>query len=117
THHGLCHFYGARPCLELRLLAGFEEAKLSPNLADKHFKRLYRGTNVRSKGARTDQVSRRRNGVFALSPSHDLVRVLGPVILAEPLFVTAGQMEFSERGAVGPQFVGHDQLPARRRAS
>jgi hypothetical protein len=47
---------------------------------------------------------------LALSPSHDLVGVLGPIIFAEPLVVTTGQMEFSERGAVGPQFVGHDQL-------
>jgi DNA-binding transcriptional LysR family regulator len=46
---------------------------------------------------------------LALSPSHDLVGVLGPIILAEPLVMTTGQMEFSERGAVGPQFVGHDQ--------
>jgi hypothetical protein len=29
---------------------------------------------------------------------------------AEPLVVTASQTEVSERGAVGPQFVGHDQL-------
>ena len=47
---------------------------------------------------------------LAFSPSHDLVRVLGSIILAEPLFVTAGQVEIPERGAVGPQFVGHDQL-------
>ena len=47
---------------------------------------------------------------LALSPSHDLVGVLGPIIFAEPLVVTTGQMEVSERGAVGPQFVGHDQL-------
>jgi hypothetical protein len=46
---------------------------------------------------------------LALSPSHDLVGVLGPIIVAEPLVVTTGQMEFSERGAVGPQFVSHDQ--------
>ena len=47
---------------------------------------------------------------LALSPSHDLVGVLGPIIFAEPLVVTTGQTEVSERGAVGPQFVGHDQL-------
>ena len=46
---------------------------------------------------------------FVLSPSHELVGVLGPIIFAEPLVVTTGQMEFSERGAVRPQFVGHDQ--------
>jgi hypothetical protein len=39
-----------------------------------------------------------------------LVGVLGPIIFAEPLVVTTGQTEVSERGAVGPQFVGHDQL-------
>ena len=46
---------------------------------------------------------------FALSPSHDLVRVFGPIILPQPLLMTAGQMEVLEGGAVGPQFVGHDQ--------
>ena len=46
---------------------------------------------------------------LALSPSHDLGGVLGPIIFAEPLVVTTGQMEVSERGVVGPQFVGHDQ--------
>ena len=46
---------------------------------------------------------------LALSPTHDLVGVLGPIIFAEPLVVMTGQMEFSERGAIGPQFVGHDQ--------
>jgi hypothetical protein len=29
---------------------------------------------------------------LALSPWHNLVRVLGPIILAEPLFVTAGAL-------------------------
>jgi hypothetical protein len=33
---------------------------------------------------------------LALSPSHDLVGVLGPIIFVEPLVVTTGQMEFSE---------------------
>ena len=47
---------------------------------------------------------------LALSPSHDLVGVLGPIIFAEPLVVTTGQTEVSERAAVGPQFVGRDQL-------
>ena len=47
---------------------------------------------------------------LALLPSHDLVGVLGPIIFAEPLVVTTVQTEVSERGAVGPQFVGHDQL-------
>jgi hypothetical protein len=45
---------------------------------------------------------------LALSPSHDLVRVLGPIILPYSLLMTAGQTELSEGGAVGPQFVGHD---------
>ena len=47
---------------------------------------------------------------LALSPSYDLVGVLGPIIFAKPLVVTTGQTKVSERGAVGPQFVGHDQL-------
>ena len=47
---------------------------------------------------------------FALSPSHDSVGVLGPTILAEPLAVTTDQTEVSERRAIGPQFIGHDQL-------
>ena len=46
---------------------------------------------------------------LALSSSYHLVGVLGPIIFAEPLVVMTGQMEFSERGAIGPQFVGHDQ--------
>ena len=46
---------------------------------------------------------------LALLPSHDLVGVLGPIIFAEPLVVTTGQMEFSERGFIGPQFVGRNQ--------
>jgi len=47
---------------------------------------------------------------LALSPSHDLVGILGPIIFTEPLVVTTGQIEVSERGVVGRQFVGHDQL-------
>ena len=40
---------------------------------------------------------------LALSPPHDLVGVLGPIIFAKPLVVTTGQTEVSERGAAGPQ--------------
>src|SRR5205823_14195904 len=36
---------------------------------------------------------------LALSPTHDLVGVLGPIIFAEPLVVMTGQTEFSERVA------------------
>jgi hypothetical protein len=43
---------------------------------------------------------------LALSPSHDLVGVLGPIIFAEPLVVTTRQMEVSERGVA--------RLPTRR---
>ena len=46
---------------------------------------------------------------LALSPSHDLMRVLGPIIHPEPLLMAAGQMEIPEGGAVGPQLVGHNQ--------
>ena len=45
---------------------------------------------------------------LALSPSHDLMRVLSPIIRPEPL-TAAGQMEIAEGGAVGPQLVGHNQ--------
>jgi hypothetical protein len=34
---------------------------------------------------------------LALSPSHNLLGVLGPIILPQPLVMTTGQMEVSER--------------------
>ena len=47
---------------------------------------------------------------FPLPPSHDLVRVLGTIVHPQPLLVTAGQMELSERGGIGAQLVGDSQL-------
>ena len=46
---------------------------------------------------------------LALSPSHDLMRVLSLIVHPEPLLMAAGQMEIPEGGAVGPQLVGHNQ--------
>ena len=46
---------------------------------------------------------------LALSASHDLMRVLGPIIHLEHLLMAAGQMEILEGSAVGPQLVGHNQ--------
>jgi hypothetical protein len=47
---------------------------------------------------------------LALSSSHRLMRILGAIILAEPLLMTAGQLQLPERGAVGAQFVSYQQF-------
>jgi hypothetical protein len=47
---------------------------------------------------------------FALSPSHRLMRVFGPVIHPESLIVRAGQPQTPERRGVGAQLVGYQQL-------
>jgi len=54
---------------------------------------------------------------FALSPSHRLVRVFGSIVLPQPLLVRAGQSQTPERGAVGAQLVGDQQLGVRSLAS
>ena len=38
---------------------------------------------------------------FPLPPSHDLVRVLGAIVHAQPLLMPASQAELTERGGVG----------------
>jgi hypothetical protein len=38
---------------------------------------------------------------FLLPPSHDLVRVLGAIVRAQPLLMPAGQAELPERGGIG----------------
>jgi hypothetical protein len=46
---------------------------------------------------------------FALS-SHRLMRILGAIILPQPLFMRAGQAQTPERRGVRAQLVGHQQL-------
>ena len=46
----------------------------------------------------------------ALSSSHRLMRILGAIVLPEPLFMRAGQPQTPERRGVGMQLVGHQQL-------
>ena len=49
---------------------------------------------------------------LALSSSDRLVRILGPVVLAQTLLMPGRKTQVSPRGAIGPQLVGH---PAKRR--
>src|SRR5215472_1648502 len=51
---------------------------------------------------------------FPLPSPHNLVRVLGAIVRAQPLLVTAGQTELPERGGRGVQLVGNRAL--RRKA-
>ena len=51
---------------------------------------------------------------FPLPPSHNLVRVLGAIVRAQPLLMTAGQTELPERSGIGGQLVGNRAL--RRKA-
>jgi len=51
---------------------------------------------------------------FPLPSPHNLVRVLGAIVRAQPLLVTAGQTELPERGGIGVQLVGNRAL--RRKA-
>jgi hypothetical protein len=39
-----------------------------------------------------------------------LVRIFGPIVLPESLFMSAGQLEILKCGGVGPQLVGHTSL-------
>ena len=54
---------------------------------------------------------------FALSSSYRLMRIFGAIVLPQPLFVRAGQSQTPERGAVGAQLVGDQQLGVRSLAS
>ena len=47
---------------------------------------------------------------LALSSPHRLMRILGAIILSEPLLMGTGQLQLPERRAVGPQFVGYQQF-------
>ena len=47
---------------------------------------------------------------LALSSSHRLMRVLGPIIPTAPLFMRAGQPQTPERRGVGAQLIGYQQL-------
>ena len=51
---------------------------------------------------------------FPFPPSHNLVRVRGAIVRAQPLLMTAGQTELPERGGIGGQLVGNRAL--RRKA-
>jgi len=46
---------------------------------------------------------------FPLPPSHDLVRVLGSIVHAQPLLMPAGQTKLPEPGVIGAQLVGGPQ--------
>jgi len=46
--------------------------------------------------------------LFALSPPHNLVRVLRPVVLAQALLMAARQAQLASGRAVGAQLVGHE---------
>src|SRR5258708_6365128 len=50
---------------------------------------------------------------FSLSPSHRLMRVFGPVVHPEPLFMRASQPQTPECRGVGAQLVGYQQ-PRRK---
>ena len=55
---------------------------------------------------------------FLLPPSHDLVRVLGAIVVhPEPLLITAGQAKGLERSGIGAQLVGDHQLGRKAPAS
>jgi hypothetical protein len=47
---------------------------------------------------------------FALASSHRLMRVFGPIVLAQPLLMRAAQSQTPKRGNVGPQLVGDQQF-------
>src|SRR5580704_10755691 len=44
------------------------------------------------------------------SSPHRLMRILGAIVLPEPLFMRAGQLQLSERRAVGAQLVSYQQF-------
>ena len=52
---------------------------------------------------------------LALSSSDRLVRILGPVVLAQALLMPGRKTQISPRGAIGPQLVGHVRELARRK--
>jgi hypothetical protein len=47
---------------------------------------------------------------FALSSPDRLMRILGAIILPEPLLMQAGQLQSPECRTVGPQLVGYQQF-------
>ena len=47
---------------------------------------------------------------FTLAASHDLMGILGAIVLSEPLLVRTNQAKAAERRAIGAQLVGHQQF-------
>ena len=47
---------------------------------------------------------------LALSSTYHLMRILYPIVLSQPLFVTAVQAQTAERRGVGAQLVGDQQF-------
>ena len=43
---------------------------------------------------------------FALSSSHGLVRILGAIVLPQPLLMRTGQAKMPKSGSVGAQLIG-----------
>ena len=39
---------------------------------------------------------------LALSSSHHLMRIFGPIVFAKPLFMPTGQSQMPEGGGIGP---------------
>ena len=50
---------------------------------------------------------------LALAPPHDLMGILGTIVLSEPLLMRTNQAKVAERRAIGAQFVGHQQFRKR----
>jgi hypothetical protein len=65
-------------------------------------------------GVHIEEALRRAGGLealhLALSSSHGLMGILSTVVCPQPLLMAAGQAKMPERGAVGRQFVGGQQL-------
>src|SRR5436190_20193605 len=47
---------------------------------------------------------------LALSSPHRLMRILGAIVLPEPLLMRAGQLQLPERRPIGAQFVSYQQF-------
>ena len=54
---------------------------------------------------------------LALASSDCLMRILRPIVFPKPLLMPTGQSKTPERGGVGAQLVGDQQISARSLAS
>ena len=48
--------------------------------------------------------------LLSLSPSHNLVRILGPIVLAQALLMVTTQAQLASGRSVGAQLVGHKDV-------